>query len=124
MFPVSNLEWREDGKMMAWISLEDIGEGGRSSFYCPIVGEGAELMQFTGLKDKNGVEIYEGDILVEIYDSGYKPKPFEFPAYGEFCGGGWEESVEGIGYCFEPCAPGMDKCEVIGNIHQTPELLK
>jgi len=98
------------------------------SFGCVLEDKNLIVMQFTGLKDKNGKEIYEDDILVEIYDyptpNGYKPKPFKFPSYEIFYGGGYEESVYGIGYCFDGCDPEMDKCEVIGNIHQNPDLLK
>lgn len=76
----------------------------------------------TGLKDKNGKEIYEGDILGGIWESGFiswceKCKQFQYYGAGigcMACSGDvhWCEIVEDDG-----------KLEVIGNIHENRELL-
>jgi hypothetical protein len=65
------------------------------------------LLQYTGLTDKNGVEIFEGDILAD--DAGV----VEF-AYGGFCVRGERSYIASYAGVFE----------VIGNIYQNPELLK
>jgi len=87
-----------------------------------------ELMQFTGLKDKNGKEIYEGDIVK--YNGFYEGDHFEEGGIAYIT---WDE--EGHSVCFDDKIGQMlylcstwdlaknHGGEVIGNIYENPELL-
>lgn len=87
--------------------------------------EGLELMQYTGLKDKNGVEIYEGDIVkgLKYKDSSSR----EFVEKVRFLDGGFlpfcEAYGESSGMLYELYFP-FEDVEVIGNVHENPELLE
>ncbi|HCU0724464.1 TPA: YopX family protein [Enterococcus faecalis] len=77
------------------------------------------LMQSTGLKDKNGVEIFEGDVLYYIpFESHINDSIVVFEK-GSFCTkmlrNGKLTSVRFID---------SEEYEVIGNIHENPELLQ
>ncbi|ATV34654.1 YopX family protein [Fusobacterium pseudoperiodonticum] len=77
-----------------------------------------ELMQYTGLKDKNNKEIYEGDILFESFGERYYKVVFENGGFrAEFKGDFDEHSFDLI----DVVAQG---CEIVGNIYENSELIK
>ena len=84
-----------------------------------------ELMQSTGLKDKNGKEIFEGDIITNGQNVMCMKRHNTLGFYVEEKG-----EVEFIAGCavledFEEDAKEIaDRLEIIGNIYENPELLE
>lgn len=82
--------------------------------------------QFTGLYDKNGREIYEGDILlfrIDIFTSKPIAVVFHNGAFGYFYTGDFVSFVGNTNFKF--CINGSDESfQIIGNIHDNPELIK
>ncbi|MCK4874811.1 MAG: hypothetical protein KAS26_03095 [Sulfurimonas sp.] len=129
-------------KFRAWLEIKN--EYGVQGMFKPSLSEyndmddeisnsqedGIVFMQYTGLKDKNGVEIYEGDMLVFDYDEDVRPF-YGVVKYAEsgciFDGGYFLVDTEGFAtdYAFEDeGAPSeWQYLTVIGNIYENKELL-
>ena len=77
-----------------------------------------ELMQSTGLKDKNGKEIFEGDIVKMAKDVYSEPTYYEVVRH------------RGGAYRLESKQHGCElwlrhaDCEIVGNVYENPELLE
>lgn len=90
--------------------------------------------QYTGLTDKNGKRIFEGDIIKTHYANTPKSDFIEQVVFlnGRFCGmyesGNMKMWSRLPDKDFKPLAQDrsvyMEWCEVIGNIHDNPELIK
>lgn len=97
--------WAKEAKVMhpVWMKLDD--EGG---IY--------EISEFIGLLDRNGKEIFEGDIVINHSDGEYS----FVVEWGELgC-----DYHGGIGYAMGSENPSKCDIEIIGNIYQNPELIK
>ena len=122
--------------MTAEVSLKDLAEG-----FAGIYGEDKIVMQYTGLKDKKGKEIYEGDIIIidnkhaslgsDIIKTvlfkngmfGVSEDAYSFISLKEFFVGveSTKKYISNYGEIFEEYKAVV---EVIGNIYKNPELIR
>ena len=111
MHKVKTIEFsRRGARIIHLAEVNSNGKGDHKRWHSSV-----ELMQSTGLKDKNGTEIYEGDIVKNIYDEIYVVKWFD-------AGFHLEERYNG-GFDYSELHFGNNK-EVIGNIYENPGLLE
>ena len=121
---VINIDFREKKlKVSHW----EYGD----SIYFPL-GE-VELMQSTGLKDKNGVEIFEGDIVhrrvhLVLFGSDLNKWIDEY-ACVEWKYGGWHVGEDLLDLILDEGVDRHTLCrqtaiEIAGNIYENPELLE
>jgi uncharacterized phage protein (TIGR01671 family) len=98
------------GELIAGVSIEDLNE--------------VEAFQFTGKKDKNGKEIFEGDILKA-------PEGDEHCVMHQYCHVWYDESsamwIVSYNHRYSETSQPLGYCsnyEVVGNVCDTPELIK
>lgn len=79
--------------------------------------------QFTGLKDENGKEVYESDIVKSgMTGAIYEIRNGEYSTKDSHGIGFWKKGLNGIGD--RNILSDNDSIRIIGDIHTTPDLLK
>lgn len=107
--------WLPDEKKMGvpFVLQEEIAPVGGETEYGTWLPE-TIFMQYTGLKDRDGLEIYEGDIVI-VSHNGYEFKNVvDWSMHPEGAASGWDI----------PDAWRRSEVELIGNIYENPQLLE
>jgi hypothetical protein len=102
-------------KMLNWNDFLDTNM--KNTFIAP-ESTGLILMQYTGLHDKNGKEIYEGDIVKYRDSRGQHIEKVIFDKGCFYAGMHWGSSTR-----VAPKLINTRITEVIGNVYDNPELL-
>lgn len=116
-------EWETERKTMVIGEREDYDDSVSFRFEHEEGGERI-LMQYTGLKDKNGVEIFEGDIV--YWESTIMNKN-QWQGVVKFIGAGFCVQTSGNSRNTPDwlyAATKDETLEIIGNIYENPELLE
>ena len=102
-----------------------------TGYHTPVIPE--TVGQYTVLTDKNGVKIFEGDIVKTHYANAQKSDFIEQVVFhnGKFCAyfsnqlcKQWANLYDGTEHLPQDKSVYMDSVEVIGNIYDNPELLR
>lgn len=107
--------WSEETKSFEYFDLYEGTECGLTNLQ--IWARNTQIEQYTGLEDKNGKEIYEGDIVQWRYDRIPNKRVVEYSVGQE----AYYPYNTTMGFCFPESEDGY---EVIGNMHDNPELLE
>ena len=120
--------WTEEGKTM-YYDVYPFKDGTLLLSYDEIAFDEVPasdfiLMQSTGLKDKNGKEIFEGDVVK--YKVGCNTFTEEVVYDKNFAGFGVKDAIAVIIFTFGELAEDIDlnSLEVVGNIYNNPGLLE
>ena len=114
----ANHHWHNKGVHKEWIVKNVIQNGG----WCNVGSKYAVIPetvgQYTGLTDKNGTKIFEGDIVKDEYILGkvvYNTKQEDFDGAASFMIDDVDDGLQSYRF--------WNSVEVIGNIHDNPELI-
>lgn len=114
--------WDEEAQKMSYSTIEHFDDmlGFRFNHF---ETDEPIFMQYTGLRDKNGREIYEGDIIETTHKMKGESWLLRYRVFFNEKGY-WDAKSIDEEKPYIMCYNGFHRCKKIGNIYENPELVK